>query len=91
MESLAKLLAISTGGTPDDTGLDELEARIWLGGFARIVQDEDLVVEIAKRLHAAKNQGLWDDAHPRDRNDYIYAAMNVLDALRDLITEELAK
>jgi hypothetical protein len=89
MESLAKLLAYAVGGDPDH--YDELDARIHLLGFARVIQDEDLVVEIAKRLHASKSLLLWDDAHSDIRNMYIMEALNVLDALRDLITEELAR
>lgn len=97
MESLARLLVIATGGDPDGAeGLDELEGRIWLGGIAKLVQDEDVVFAVAQRIYENKRKvrdldPVWEEAPAPVRNDYIFRALDVLDALRDLITEELAR
>lgn len=90
MEPLARLLTIATGGDPDgDEGLNLLEARIWLGGLVRVLQDEDLVVELAKRIYAHNHPSPWEEAPPHIRNGVILDALRTVDALRDLITEEL--
>lgn len=90
MESLARLLTIASGGDPDgDEGLNLLEARLWLTGLARLLQDEDLVIEIAKRIYAYNHPSPWEDAPQHIRNGVILDALRTLDAFRDLITEEL--
>jgi hypothetical protein len=93
MDSLARLLTVASGydvhdGDPDD--LDTLEARQFLRGLARVLQDEDLVEEIAKRLHDHNHPAPWEVSPPNIRNQSIFKTLDVLDALRDLITEELS-
>ena len=95
MESLAKLMAASLGGDPNDFG-DVFDARIVLNGLVRVLRDEDLPVEIAKRLYEHDREILWPNGENRweeittaERNNMILKALNVLDALRDLITDEL--
>lgn len=98
MESLAKLLAISMGHDPHspEFGVDEMEARIILNGLVRVLRNEDLATEIAKRLYEHQRERLWpngentwEDITLAERNNMILKAMNVLDALNDLIIEDL--
>jgi hypothetical protein len=91
MESLASLLAVSLGRDPfsPDFGADELDARIILHGLVRVVQDEDLVLELAIRL-CEHRYGDWTTQDQGVRNECIENALEVMDAFRDLITEELS-
>lgn len=97
MESLARLLAVSLGRDPNspDFGADELDARIILHGLVRVLRDEDLAEELGRRLYEHERPAgdpaipAWEDLYLSERNNYILKALNVLDALRDLISEEL--
>lgn len=95
MESLATLLAVSLGRDPNspDFGADELDARITLNGLVRVLRDEDLAVELGRRLYESRvvisKSPSWDELDAENRNHCILQALDVLDALRDLINEEL--
>jgi hypothetical protein len=95
--SIVELLTAISHIEKDDTGLDHLETKMWLRNLQRALQDEDLVVEIAKRLYehdrgrmwpGGENQ--WDDVTVAERNSYVFKALNALDALRDIIAEEVS-
>ena len=95
MESLIRLITIAQGKDPDsgeEFGLDMLETRIWLQGLVRALADEDLAAELGRRLYEHERPSdlpAWEDLYLSERNNHVLKALNVLDALRDLITEEL--
>lgn len=85
---IAELLAKVVDTDPDR--YDVLAARQYLGALLKIVQDELIVDGIAQRL-CEHHYGLWDNQPPEVHNDCTLQTMNVLDALRDIIAEDLAR
>ena len=95
--SIVELLTAISHIEKDDTGLDHLETKMWLRDLQRALQDEDLVLEVAKRLYEHDRGRMfpggeyqWDEVTTAERNNYIMKALNTLDALRDIIAEEVS-
>lgn len=91
-ESLTRQLAIAASTTKAPSEIDqydEMAARQHLVGLARLFQDEDLVEQVARRLYAYTHRTLWSEAESAVRNQYLVQALNIFDALRDLIADEV--